>query len=271
MTPDASDATRATLAARIGLNSWLLLSIAAIAGSYVLTFFGLSIGVIKIAGGLLVTAAGWRLLNADQSHDAAISSSARNWDAGTIASRSFFPLTFPLTIGPGSISVAITLGAGARNPDVSPILALSGLIVGCAIVAVAIRLAYRYAGRLMEKLGPTGTLVFLRLSAFILLSIGVQILSDGITERFALPLRSPHALHHVHEETPQLAMRFRNRSTVEPVLQAAPACMNTRASAGAASNLPKAHIDTLATRATTLPNAQCTVLPCASGTTSCAG
>jgi MarC family membrane protein len=127
MTPGASDAARQALARRVARNSLLMLIGATLVGSYVLNFFGLSLAVVKIAGGLLVIATGWHLIRDADTPDAKILPATAAWSAAEIDSKSFFPLTFPLTIGPGSVSVAITLGAGAHAPDLPSRLASRGV------------------------------------------------------------------------------------------------------------------------------------------------
>ncbi len=186
MTPGASDDARRALARKIALNSGLMLVGAMLVGSYVLNLFGLSLAVVKIAGGLLVIATGWRLIRSDESPDAKIVPGAPAWGAAEIASKSFYPLTFPLTVGPGSVSVALTLGAGTRVPDVPVLVGVTGSIIGIIVVVFAIYFSYRYAARTLRMLGETGTVVFLRLSAFILLAVGVQIFCDGLAERFQI-------------------------------------------------------------------------------------
>jgi multiple antibiotic resistance protein len=96
------------------------------------------------------------------------------------ARRGFYPLTFPLTVGPGSISVAITLGAGAALDRPAGLVRVGAYLIGAVIVATTIYVSYRFAPKLMTVLGETGTSVFLRLSAFILLCVGVAILWSGI-------------------------------------------------------------------------------------------
>jgi multiple antibiotic resistance protein len=185
MTPRTSDQVRATLALRIARNSFVLLVTAMLVGSYVLALFGLSLPIVKIAGGLLVTATAWQLVHADHHPDSDLVTPAPAMSAEQVTSLAFFPLTFPLTTGPGSLSVALTLGAGLRRGDALDLEAVFAAIAGIALVAVAVYFSYRYASRLIRALGPTGTLVLLRLSAFALLAIGVQILCDGLGERFA--------------------------------------------------------------------------------------
>lgn len=186
LTPGVSDPVRTALARRIAWNSFALLVGALLVGSYVLILFGLSLAVIKIAGGLLVIATAWHLVRAEQSPDSGIVADPTT-SVEHIASQSFYPLTFPLTIGPGSISVAVTLGAGVRVRDVSDVTSVLGALTGILLVSSAVYLCYRFASRLLVALGKTGTVVLLRLSAFILLSVGVQILCDGLVERFVAP------------------------------------------------------------------------------------
>jgi len=185
MTPGATDAARAALAGRIARNSFMLLIGAMLVGSYVLIFFGLSLAVVKIAGGLLVTSTAWHLFRAEQSEGPALVSPSTP-PPHRIESVSFYPLTFPLTVGPGSISVAVTVGAGASIRSVADLTPALGSVVGILLVSVIIYLCYRYAARLLGALGSTGTIVLLRLSAFLLLSVGVQIFTTGLIERFGL-------------------------------------------------------------------------------------
>jgi multiple antibiotic resistance protein len=184
MTPGASEPMRTALAGRIARNSFVLLVAAMLVGSYVLIFFGLSLAVVKIAGGLLVIATAWHLVRAEQSPDTSIAATSPAPTAEQIASHSFYPLTFPLTIGPGSISVAVTLGAGVRVRDVGDVTGVLGAMTGIVLVSSAVYLCYRFASRLLRVLGGTGTVIMLRLSAFILLSVGVKIFCDGLVERF---------------------------------------------------------------------------------------
>jgi len=185
-TPGAPDATRNQIARRVGVDSFLLLGIGMLIGSHVLSFFGLSIPDVKIAGGMLVIANGWRLVNADESTDSRAMEAAVVWGDEEIARRAFYPLTFPLTVGPGSLSVAVTLGAGAHREGLSLLGGLIGAIVGISIVSIVVYLTYRYAYDVVGRLGTTGTVILLRLSAFILMAIGVEILCGGLSERFAV-------------------------------------------------------------------------------------
>lgn len=175
---DLPAAARKQLAWVVARNALFLLIAAMLAGSYVLAFFGISIPIVRVAGGLVVLATGWQLLQAGDELDAPPSAVADAWQRET-ARRGFYPLTFPLTVGPGSISVAITLGAGAALDRQAGLIRVGAYLIGAAIIAVTIYICYRSAHRLGVILGETGRSVFLRLSAFILLCVGVAIFWSG--------------------------------------------------------------------------------------------
>lgn len=190
LTEGASAETRALLARRIARNVvWLMLG-AMLTGVYVLDFFGISLPIVRVGGGLIVAANGWRLLNTS---DATADHRNRLADAYTpeMARRqAFYPLTFPLTCGPGTISAAITVGVSLSDTQASLALARSGgALVALLALGLLTYLAFRYAERLLKPLGEVGSIVFLRLSAFILLCLGVQIIWDGASELLrGLPL-----------------------------------------------------------------------------------
>jgi multiple antibiotic resistance protein len=178
MTRYADDATRAVLARKVTVNSFILLMASLFIGTYVLEFFGLSIPVVQVGGGLVVCSVAWDLLrSADVSKKA---DTQDLQDPEAIATEAFYPLTLPLTVGPGSISVAITIGANHPQTVRSFVTASLSSILGVVLTCIAVYLCYRYAERLSQRLGSVGTAVVVRLSAFILLCIGVQIMWNGI-------------------------------------------------------------------------------------------
>jgi multiple antibiotic resistance protein len=168
---------RPAMAKAVAFDSFLLLLASALVGAYVLDFFGLSIPSVQVAGGLIVCIMGWKLLNAP---DGSQRPSANDIAVEDLPARAFYPLAMPLTVGPGSISVAITLGANPRD-DVRTMLETTvGHVVGILIVAAAVHLCYRYADVIVRRLGSTGRAVLMRLSAFIVICIGVQIMWNGV-------------------------------------------------------------------------------------------
>jgi len=169
------------LARRVAINCFVLLLVSTFIGAYVLDFFGLSIPAVQVAGGAVVCAMGWNLLNEPDAPPTAARDAARANTPDDLARRAFYPLTMPLTVGPGSISVAITLGANPA-PDVRTLITTSiAHVFGILIVVIIVFLCYRYADRLLRRLGDVGTVIVSRLMAFILICIGVQILWNGVS------------------------------------------------------------------------------------------
>ena len=183
LTEGASAATRAVLARRIARNMVLLMTGAMLVGSYVLDIFGISLPIVRVGGGLIVAANGWRLLNADHATADRRQALAEAFTPDHARRQAFYPLTFPISCGPGSIAAAITLGVTLHDPVLPVSLArFGGGVTALVAVGVVMFLTFRYAVQMLRPLGETGTLVFLRLSAFILLCVGVQIIWDGLRE-----------------------------------------------------------------------------------------
>jgi multiple antibiotic resistance protein len=178
-TIDLTTTEHADLARRVAVNCFLVMVASLLIGAYVLDFFGLSVPVVQVGGGLLVCSLAWSLLHQPDEplewvHDAA--NTIRRPDLRT---RAFYPLTMPLIVGPGSISVAITLGANQSHGFRPLIVDSLAHATGALLVAIAIFVTLRYAEPILRRFGATGTAVLLRMSAFILLCIGVQIIWNG--------------------------------------------------------------------------------------------
>jgi multiple antibiotic resistance protein len=175
MTADCTPELRRALATRVAMNAFVLLFCSVFAGTYVLDFFGLSVPVVQVGGGLIVCALGWDLLR----QESTAPSPAPVGGMPDIATRAFYPLTLPLTVGPGTISVAITLGANHSGSVRTLFVNGASELIGVTLIAATILVCYRYADAMLRALGATGTSVLVRLSAFILLCIGVQIFWNG--------------------------------------------------------------------------------------------
>jgi multiple antibiotic resistance protein len=173
---------RNALALRVARNGFCLLLGALILGPWVLDFFGLQLAAVRVAGGLVVTAIGWKLLTKED-HAWSGGSLQPNRGPGRPAG-SFYPLTMPLTVGPGSLSVALALGSRKGElaaPLATAIAHLLGAVAGLTAISLSVYLCYRFSGYLARLLGETGIDVLVRLSAFILMCIGIQIIWSGVT------------------------------------------------------------------------------------------
>jgi multiple antibiotic resistance protein len=188
LTREYSSGARKALSWRIAMNSFFLLVGSYFIGTHVLAFFGISLPVVQVGGGLIVISTGWALLKQryDDDHKG-VKGKMKPQDP---LRHAFYPLTMPLTVGPGSISVAITLGANATEHQGVNILAILAAIVASVLLAVSIFLCYGFADRLARMLGTTGMTVIMQLSSFLLVCIGVQILWNGVSALLAtLPVR----------------------------------------------------------------------------------
>jgi multiple antibiotic resistance protein len=183
LTQFCTDKERNALALRVAINSLFLLLGALFMGSHVLEFFGISLPVVRIGGGLVVAVFGWKLLNSDERPDG---QRAPQKNTSPVPD-AFYPLTMPLTVGPGSISVAITLGS-QRPKDFGweqLIQFGSAAVIGTVAIVLTVWFCYRFAERTVARLGQTATNVVVRLSAYIMLCIGIQILWGGVSALMA--------------------------------------------------------------------------------------
>jgi len=184
MTPGCDESTRADLAKRIAFYSFILLLSAMLLGSFVLRLFGLSIPLVQVAGGAVVCALGWKLLAAENPKPTDATIDLIHAKAIALG-RAFAPLTMPLTIDAGVISVAITVGANHAHTFNHAMIQLLASVIGASIIALSILLTYRYAQRVGKWIGHTGMMVVVRLSAFIVLCIGVGITWNGVKSLLA--------------------------------------------------------------------------------------
>jgi len=171
---------RKILSRRIAINSIVLIVVSYFIGTHILAFFGISLAVVQVGGGLVLTATGWALLR-QKEEDSTKADVHRSVNEQDLFSKAFYPLTLPLTVGPGSISVAITLGANEPHANPKMIFSIVGAVIGALLIAASVYLCYAFADRLARALGETGMSVIMRLSSFLLVCIGVQIIWNGLS------------------------------------------------------------------------------------------
>jgi multiple antibiotic resistance protein len=183
LTEGASAQVRTQLAKRVAINILIMLAIAMFAGNVVLDFFGISLPIVRIGGGLLVIATAWRLVSASDYDAEHAQNMAESYSFDQVRSKAFYPLTFPMICGPGALSAALTVGATLHDERAwATTIKLAGSLPAIAVAALVVYLCLRFAAQFLHKLGSNGTAVLMRLSAFILLCLGVQIVWDGVHE-----------------------------------------------------------------------------------------
>jgi multiple antibiotic resistance protein len=179
LTRGLPDATLAKLANHVAINTCVLLIIVLLSGSWILSFFGITIPIVQVGGGLIVATLAWKVLNQPISHtedeERAVHSDK------DVKEMAFFPLTMPLTAGPGCIAVTLTLGASEIHQKlIDTIAGQIAASAGILLAAISVWICYRYADRITKYLGETGSRIIMRLSAFINLCIGLQIVWNGV-------------------------------------------------------------------------------------------
>lgn len=175
-----SEPERAKIALRVAAYAFFVLLGSLFVGSEIMRFFGISMSALRIAGGLVVAATAWSMLHATPfAAGDRVSSSA---DHAAVRGMAFFPLTIPLTTGPGTIATAIAISTNRPSgADALFSLSIVWLIIALAVSATIYH-AYRKSGAMARLFGAEGTSVITRLSAFLLLCVGVQIIITGVTE-----------------------------------------------------------------------------------------
>jgi len=171
---------RHELARRIASYSLVVLLASLLLGGIVLNFFGVSLSALRIGGGLVVAVRAWVLLMQPEVHEERKASSAEPAQAADDVA--FFPLTMPLTTGPGTIAVAIALASQRPTGNEGVLGFFVGVSLAAACIAVTIWLCYRFSDSVTVMLGKGGARVLSRLVAFLLLCIGVQIMITGVVD-----------------------------------------------------------------------------------------
>ena len=172
------------LARKIAINTVLFLVVVAMAGPYVLEFFGISVEILQVVGGTVLAAMGWALLNKPDDEkdtkDRNVTRSAEDCVVSFWKSRTFYPLTFPITVGPGSVAVMLTLSAQAKNVAITArIPSFVGLFASVAVLSFLVYLCCAYAPLVAENFPSTLVHGVLRIIAFLVICIGVQIAWHG--------------------------------------------------------------------------------------------
>ena len=180
-----------SLARRIAINTVIFLGVIELVGSALLAFFGISLPIMQVSGGIVIAMIGWSLLNQQDSApsqdktdaaDAAAPAITRA-EFSSLQEKAFYPLTFPITAGPGCIVIMLTLSVHAKHPTVpETVLAYVGLFIAAIALSISIYFCYAYAPKVARSISPSTVHGVLRVVAFILFCIGVQIAWNGLSD-----------------------------------------------------------------------------------------
>jgi len=177
----APPAVYRALARRIAISTTIFLITIEAGGTLLLKFFGISLPVVQVSGGLALAAMGWTLLNQEEPDEKEKLPDMDGPDMRSLEQKVFYPFTFPITAGPGCIVVMVTLSAHASGKAfLSGVMAHAGIAIAVVLLSVAVYFCYGHAPTITARISPPTAHGFLRLIAFVLLCIGVQITSNGV-------------------------------------------------------------------------------------------
>jgi len=175
---NAPPAVYRTLARKIAIATTIFLLSIEAAGTVLLKFFGISLPVVQVSGGLVLATMGWKLLNEVQPE---VKEKPPEVDVRTLEQQVFYPLSFPITAGPGCIVVMVTLSAHASLKGLLPsVAAYAGIAAAVVLLCILVFLCYARAPNFAARISPQTVHGILRLIAFVLLCIGVQITLNGV-------------------------------------------------------------------------------------------
>lgn len=176
-----------SLARRVAINNVIFLLIIEVLGSAILRFFGISLPIIQLSGGIVIAAMGWGLLNAksadagskDKEEECGSKSAARTQH---LEEGAFYPFTFPITSGPGTLVGLLTLTAHISDRALTQdIFSHLGIFLAVVVLSVLCYFCYAYAPKLTTAISPSTAHGILRVIAFILFCIGIQIAWNGLS------------------------------------------------------------------------------------------
>ena len=177
----APPAVYRSLARKIAISTTIFLIAIEAVGTLILRFFGISLPVVQVSGGLALAAMGWKLLNQEEPAEKENPAEIDGTETRSLEEKVFYPFTFPITVGPGCIVVMVTLSAHATEKSLLPsVLGHAGIAIAVVLLSLAVYFCYGHAPTLTARISPQTSHGILRLIAFVLLCIGVQITSNGI-------------------------------------------------------------------------------------------
>lgn len=179
-----------SLARKIAISTTIFLAVVELVGTALLSFFGISLPVVQVAGGLVLATMGWSLLNQQGAQTSRDKTEAAESVEGSLDQQVFYPLTFPVTAGPGCIVITLTLSAHASaNGVLDNVMAHLGIFLAIVALSITVFLCYGYAPKITSRISPQTAHGILRVIAFVLLCIGVQITWNGVETLLKTVLR----------------------------------------------------------------------------------
>jgi multiple antibiotic resistance protein len=180
-----------SLAKKIAISTTLFLVMIELLGTAMLNFFGISLPVMQVAGGLALAAMGWRMLNQEQPGTKDERTEVGDAVLGSLERKIFYPFTFPITAGPGCIVVMVTLSAHASAKGLLPNMAAhAGIVLAVVLLSVAVYFCYGYAPAITARVSSQTAHGIMRVISFVLLCVGAQITWNGLEALLKMVVKS---------------------------------------------------------------------------------
>jgi multiple antibiotic resistance protein len=183
---DLTMAERKNASKKVAFYSFAICTVTALIGSWVLKLFGISVPIVQLAGGIVICRMGFLLLTSD--NEIKSKKETAHPDAtADLDNVLFYPVSFPMTTGPGTISIILTLSAHPNESSLAEhFFNLAALVIAILGICILVFVCYANTPRLTHRLGPRGEQIVNRLSAFLVFCIGMQIAFSGIRVLFHL-------------------------------------------------------------------------------------
>jgi multiple antibiotic resistance protein len=183
---EASPAVYHSLARKIAINNVIFLGIIELLGATILNFFGISLPIVQLSGGIVIAAMGWSVLN-ERDANANFRKKQEETEVRDetrtryLEQDAFYPFTFPVTSGPGTLVALLTLTAHISNQVISKdVMAHVGVFLAVVVLSALVYFCYAYAPKITKVISPSTAHGILRVVAFILVCIGAQIAWNGL-------------------------------------------------------------------------------------------
>jgi len=174
----------------ITLYAFSICTVCLFAGQWILELFGISIPIVQLAGGIMICKMGWENLTSDktQGDDASDADHVGSLSGySEVEKKLFYPITFPVTTGAGTISVLFTLSAHSETTTRTDYYLNTGAILSAIIViCILIYIFYLNTKRIIHYMGSNAEVMFNRISAFLIFCVGLQIAITGLKTLFKM-------------------------------------------------------------------------------------
>lgn len=181
---DLSNSEKRKAVGKIAFYAFCICTVSLFAGHWILELFGISIPIIQLAGGIMICKIGWEFLTSDKKDDKTATDkgeAAKHSGYDDIQGKLFYPITFPITAGAGTISVLFTLSADSAMSGMKDYYIDTGaILLAIVFMCILIYIFYFNTKTMIHYLGANGEVIFNRIIAFLIFCVGLQIAVTGI-------------------------------------------------------------------------------------------